>query len=284
MELVMRSSFAILLVVCVVLLGADPAAAQTQTCDALRGPARETAQAVLSSQHPYDCCDDTLAKCLKKKPVCKLVTRLADDVCRRAQAGKTRAEIERELERRAASSMGTKYAIDLKGAVPAGDPGAKVTMVAYACARCPYCARLVPALYDSVTNGRLKGKARLYLKPFPIRSHQHSTVGAMAWMAAEKLGRLWEMILYLYSKFDQFDPAKLPDYAASKGMDRERFRALLEDPGLRAKLTEAKKEGIRNKVEATPAFYIEGRRYQASLDQATLEDFVEERFEQVSGH
>jgi protein-disulfide isomerase len=283
MEVVMRSSFAIIVIVCAALLPARPATAQTKTCDALRGPAREIAQSVLSSQHPYDCCDDTLAKCLKKKPVCKLVTRLADDVCRRAGAGNTRTEIERELERRAASSMGNRYAIDLTGAVPAGDPGAKVTMVAYTCARCPYCARLVPAIHESVTNGRLKGKARLYLKPFPIRSHQHSTVGAMAWMAAEKLGRLWEMVLHMYATFDRFDPAKLPDCAASKGMDRERFRALLEDPGLRAKLAESKKEGIRNKVDATPAFYIEGRRYQATLDQATIEDFVEERFEQASG-
>jgi protein-disulfide isomerase len=281
MEVVMTRSFALLLAVCAVLLRTAPAAAQTKTCDALRGPARDIAQAVLSSQHPYDCCDETLAKCLKKKPVCKLVTRLADDVCRRAGAGSTRAEIERELERRAASALGTQYAIDLKGAVPAGDPTAKVSLVVYACARCPYCARLVPALYESVTNGHLKGKARLYLKPFPIRTHQHSTVGAMAWMAADKLGHLWDMVLYMYSKFDQFDPAKLPDYAAEKGLDRERFRALLEDSGLRARLAESKKEGIRNKVEATPAFYIEGRRYQSQLDQATVEDFVEERFEQT---
>ena len=81
-------------------------AAQTKTCDALRGAQREVAQAVLSSQHPYDCCDATIATCLRKKPVCKLVERLADDICRRAAAGKSRPEIERELERRAASTIG----------------------------------------------------------------------------------------------------------------------------------------------------------------------------------
>jgi protein-disulfide isomerase len=257
-------------------------AAQTKTCDALRSAQREVAQAVLSSQHPYDCCDDTIAACLRKKPVCKLVERLADDVCRRAAAGKSRAEIERELERRAASTMGSKHSIDLGGAAVAGDPGAKATIVVYACARCPFCARLVPALHQSVTSGRLQGKAKLYLRPFPIRNHANSTVAAMALMAANQLGRFWDMVLYLYSNFDRFDPAKLPDWAASVGLDREKFRALLDDPALREKLAGSKKEGVRNKVEVTPTIFIDGRRYQASLDRETIEDFVEERLEQAA--
>jgi protein-disulfide isomerase len=155
-------------------------------------------------------------------------------------------------------------------------------MVAVACARCPYCARLVPALHESVTSGRLKGKAKLYLKPFPIRSHSHSTVAAMAWMAAQKLGRFWDLVLHMYSNFDRFDPAKLPDCAASIGLDRERFRALLDDSALRDKLAESKKEGVRNKVDLTPSIFIDGRRYLASLDRATIEDFVEERLEQAA--
>jgi protein-disulfide isomerase len=275
-----RSRFVISLLVLVALaLLPGRVAAQTKTCDALRGAQRELAQAVLSSQHPYDCCDDTIAACLRKKPVCRLVERLADDVCRRAAAGKSRPEIERELERRAASTTGSQRPIELGSAVAAGEPGAKATIVVYACARCPFCARLVPALYQSVTSGRLKGKAKLYLRPFPIRSHPHSTVAAMAYMAAQKLGRFWDLVLYMDSNFDHFDPAKLPDYAASTGLDRERFRALLDDPGLRDKLAESKKEGVRNKVDVTPTVFIDGRRYQASLDRETIEDFVEERLE-----
>ncbi len=267
-----------------IMLIAGHAAAQTKTCDALRGAQRDIAQAVLASQHPYDCCDDTIAACLRKKPVCRLAERLADDVCRRASAGKSRSEIERELERRAASAMGSKRTIELGGAVPAGDPAAKVSIVVYACARCPYCARLVPTLYESVTAGRLKGKAKLYLKPFPIRSHQHSTVAAMGWMAAQKLGRFWELVLQMYTHFDRFDPAKLPDEAASKGIDRERFRVLLDDAALRDKLAESKKEGVRNKVDVTPSVFIDGRRYVATLDQPSIEDFVEERGDPATKH
>jgi hypothetical protein len=177
----MRNYFAAsVLLVTALMLVTPQVRAQSKACDALAGAQREVAQAVLSSQHPYDCCDDTIAKCLQKRPVCRLVERLADAICRQAAAGKSRADIERELERRAASTMGSKHAIDLGNAVVAGDPQAKVTIVAYTCARCPYCARLIPSLHQSVTTGRLKGKAKLYVKPFPIRSHQHSTLGAMA--------------------------------------------------------------------------------------------------------
>ena len=41
----------------------------------------------------------------------------------------------------------------------------------------------------------------------------------------------------------------------------------------------SKKEGVRNKVDVTPTVFIDGRRYLASLDRETIEDFVEERLE-----
>ena len=256
-----------------------PAAAQTKTCDGLKGAEREVAMAVLKSQRPYDCCSRTIHECLQKKPVCSLVTRLANDICRRAGAGESRAEIERELLRRAASRSSPKAGIDLSHAVVAGDPNAPVEIVLYVCARCPYCARLTPALYRSVTAGHLKGKARLYLRPFPIRSHEGSTVAAMAWLAAQRLGKFWEMVLHMYENFDRFDPSKLPDCAAHNGMDRAAFSKLLQDPGLRKQLVESKKEGIRNHVSATPTIFVERRKYQADLDIVAVEDFVMEVLE-----
>ncbi len=257
----------------------NPALAQTKTCDALSGPKRDVALAVLKSQRPYECCSSTIYECLKKRPVCSLVTRLANDVCRRAGAGESRSEIERELLRRAASRSSPREKIDLSHAVVAGDPNAPVEIVLYVCARCPYCAKLTPAIYRSVTAGNLKGKAKLYLRAFPIRSHEGSTVGGMAWLAAQRLGKFWEMVLHMYENFDRFDPDKLPDCAAHQGMNREAFSKLLKDPGLRKQLVESKKEGIRNHVTATPTIFVERRKYQADLDLVAVEDFVMEVFE-----
>ena len=38
-----------------------------------------------------------------------------------------------------------------------------MTVVVYACTRCPFCKVVVPALYAAVTDGPLAGKVRLYL-------------------------------------------------------------------------------------------------------------------------
>ena len=261
------------------------ARAQTPECDKLSGGKRQVALDVLKSQHPYDCCDGTIWDCLHQSPVCRLAKRLANDVCRRAGKGESRQAIERELQRRATSMMpgGKTYPIDISGSAAAGSPSAPVTVVGYMCARCPYCSRLTPALYQSVTSGKLKGKVKFYLRIFPIRSHQYSTEGALALQAANELGHFWPFVLHVYSVFDHFDPAKLPDCAASKGMERQRFIDTMNAASTRAKVVASKKEGVRNNVNATPTLYINGRKYTSDLNITAVEDVLEEEWERVTG-
>jgi protein-disulfide isomerase len=272
----MRSLTPILALVLALGLLARSAHAQVPACDGLKGPQREVAHQVLASAHPHDGCDGTLAECLRRSPVSPLVVRLAADVCRRAGAGQSRADIERELARRAASAVSPRVDIDVSGAAVAGDKDAPVEVVVYLCARCPYCARLLPQLYASVTHGPLQGKARLIVRPFPIRSHPHSTEGGLAMIAAARLGKSWEFLLHLYAHFDQFDAARLPDCAAAVGLDPERFRREMADPAVKARLVAAKREGIRNHVEATPTVFVARRKYHAELSIAAIEDYVAE--------
>ena len=259
--------------------------AQTRTCDGLTAPQRQAARAILDSQHPYDCCDGTISECLKQRPVCKLAKRLADDVCRRVAAGQDRASIERALAKRATSMMRTAAPtpIDISNAPAAGVPEAKVTVVAYLCGRCPFCARLTPELHKLVTEGPLKGKAKLHVREFPIRSHEYSTEAAMAMMAAASMGKFWPYVLQLYAGFDTFTPASLVEWAVAKGMDREQFTRLLNDRTLRSRLVASKKEGIRNKVSATPTIFLNGYKYEGDLSVTALQDVIEEEFDRVSG-
>ena len=260
-------------------------AAATPACDGLAGTQRTLAQAILKSQHAYACCDSTLDKCLKQRPVCRVVERLANDICRRVAAGEDRATIERALARRATSMMPSakRYDIDLSGMPVAGDPASRVTAVLYICPRCPYCAKLAPELYRQVSEGSLKGKVKLYVRPFPLRSHPQSTEASMAWMAAIKLGKFWPYLLHLYKNFDKFDPSKLPDCAAHQGMNREAFLKLVKDSALRSALVKSKKEGVRNGVDATPTVYINTRKYVGDLDVQAVVDVLEEEHDRVTG-
>ncbi len=268
-----------LLVILLVGLVSGAAFGQTPTCDKLTQAHQKVATAVLRSAHPHDCCDGTILECLGKKPVCALAVRLANDVCRRAALGQSQAEIERELARRAASTMSKVVAIDVGSAAVAGDPKAPVEIVAYLCGRCPYCAKLTPELYKSVTSGKLKGKAKLIVQSFPVRSHKHSTLLGKAMVASLRMGKFWPMLLHLYAHFDHFDPDRLLDCAASAGLDRERFQQLLDDPEVESMLVAFKKEGVRNQVDATPTLFVNRRKYQADLSLVAIEDFVEEQVE-----
>lgn len=261
------------------------ARAQTATCDALQGDKRQVAQSVMASQHPYACCDGTIAECVAKRPRCVLARRLADDVCRRAGAGQDKAAIERALTKRAESMSrsGAPVPIDLSGSPYAGEADAKVVVTAYLCTRCPFCSKLVPSLHRLVNDGALKGKAKLHIKLFPIRTHQYSTEGGTAVLAAGKLGKLWPYLLGVYSHFDSFDVNKLPDYAVEVGLDRQAFIDATNDSSIRTQLIESKKEGIRNKVEATPTVFLNGYKFSGDLNTTVLQDVIEEEHDRMSG-
>jgi protein-disulfide isomerase len=262
-----------------------PARAQTAECDKLSGEQRKAAQEILASQHPYDCCDDTIAACLKQKPVCALAVRLANNICRRVAKKQPKQQIVRALSRRARTMLqsGSKAKIDLAGLPVAGDPQAPVTLVEYACARCPYCSKITPEIYDAVVSGRLKGKVKLYFKTFPIRSHEFSKETGLGFMAAVKLGRFWPFLLHSYKHFDNFCMLKQSDWAISAGMDKKAFEETVADPVTRELLVNSKKEGIVNKVDATPTFFINGKKYLAEINAEELIDVLEEEYERSNG-
>jgi protein-disulfide isomerase len=260
------------------LAAAAPCTAQTPVCDVLGGGARDLARRVLASEHPYECCDDTIARCLEAVPPAPLAIRLADDVCRRAAAGQDETRIRRALSRRARSMVGggEPARVTIDEAAAAGPPGAPVTVAVYACARCPYCSRLVPELYREVTVGDLAGSARLVFRTFPIRGHEGSTEAGLAFVAAAAMSRFWEFALYAYARFDEFAPAAQTQWAAAIGLDPGAFADRQADPATREALVESKKEGLANGVEETPTVFINGRRWVGDLDAGVLADAIAE--------
>lgn len=267
------------------LLLVGSAGAQTPTCDELTGSQKKSAKEILNSQRLYSCCSDTLTACLAKKPTCSLAFRLAENICRRIASGQRPEQVVEVLSRRAQSMLpnADKAKINLKSLPAAGDPNAPVVLVEYACPRCPYCARSTPVIYDAVVNGPLKGKVKLYFKTFPLNNHKHSKESGLAFIAAAKLGHFWDYVLYFFKRFDQFWVAIQPDWAKAVGMDRKAFGSAMADPTTRDSLIASKKEGIINKVDATPTFFINGRKYLGDLQKDEFIDVLQEEYERVKG-
>lgn len=269
----------------VVALVAHSASAQTPTCKQLEGKARVRATDLITSEFVYDCCDDTIARCLKRKRVCRLAYRLSENICRRAKAGQSADQIRRALTRRASSMMATgkKATFELLHAPMAGDSKAPVVVVEYACARCPFCGTISPPLHDAVVTGPLKDKARVYFRPFPIRNHQHSKDANLCLMAAIRLGRFWPFMKLLFEHFDDFSVDNAKKWARQSGMDPKQFIAMTQHKVTRELLIASKKEGLRNKITATPTFFINGRKYEGEHRLAELIDVFEEEYERVTG-
>ncbi len=262
----------------ILLLAAGAARAQVPECEKLSGEKKQLAESLLASSHPYDCCDKTLAECLQDRPVCALAWRLAQNICRRVAAGEQSEAIRRGLSRRENFFVGEEkpFQIDMAGLPAAGAEKAPIELVEYACARCPFCSKITPELYRAVSEGQLKGKVRLYFKTFPIRSHPHSKESGMGFLAAAEMGKFWEFLLLAYQRFDVFCPDRQVQWAEELGLDAEVFRRLLGDERLTAVLVENVKEGLRNKVDATPTFFFNGRRFSGDLTAAEIIDVSEE--------
>jgi len=277
----MRPNLSLLTAIMLTLVTTHAAAAP---CDRLSDGKRGLAEKLFRNTYPYDCCDESLDRCLKQKVVCKLAKRLRDDICRRVLRGDDEKKIKAALDRRARSMLLTpkRAGIDLSGATPVGDPKGKVVVVAYACARCPFCSKVIPELHRIVTASGLRGKAVLYFKPFPISGHAGSVEGGLAFLAAQKLGRFWPFLLKLYAEYDSFSVSKLDEWAAAAGMDRSAFAKELSSAENRKRLVESKKEGLRNGVDATPTLFINGRRYQGDMDRESLLDVLDEEADRVA--
>jgi glutaredoxin len=269
----------------IVLTWGIPAGAQTPACDALDASRRRAAEAILASEYLWECCDDTISRCLEAEPRSRLATLIADDVCRRVAAGQDADRIRRGLSRRARSMVGGggRAEIHIDDALAVGPKDAPVTVVVYACARCPYCSRLVPELHTAVTGGELAGTARLAFRIFPIRGHEGSTEAGLGFAAAADMGAFWPFLLHAYSNFDAFTPGLQPQWAAAVGLDPAEFSAHVRDPEIRESVVASKKEGLVNGVTETPTLFLNGRHWVGDLEYEELVSASVEEAARVKG-
>jgi protein-disulfide isomerase len=240
---------------------------------------------IMQEQFLYDCCDDTVLACLAEPSPCELAIRLAAEICRRVGQGQDDEAIEQALKLRSRSMIpgGPRAEIDLTDVPGIGDPAAPVVLVEYACVRCPFCSRITPDLVEAITEGPLAGKVRFHFKLFPIKGHEGSTESGLAAVAALRQERFWDFLAVTYDRFDQFSVDALPTWATEAGLDMAAYDTAMADPATRDQLVQSKREGMANGVDATPTFFISGRRYQAALELAQMIDVLEEEYERLSG-
>jgi protein-disulfide isomerase len=155
-----------------------------------------------------------------------------------------------------------------------GAANAPVTLVEYGDFECPYCgaAHVIIKKVQDIMRDRL----RFVFRHFPLTQiHPHAQPAAEAAEAAGAQGRFWEMHDVLYENQPKLDAVHLVAYAKELGLDTVTFVRELEEGVYRERVREDFMSGVRSGVNGTPAFFINGVRYDGSWDLLPLVDALE---------
>ncbi len=154
-----------------------------------------------------------------------------------------------------------------------GPADAAVTVLEYGDYECPFCrgaARDVHRMLDLYP-----GSIRFAFRNFPIpQLHPHAEQAAEAAEAAAAQGRFWEMYDLLLRPSSRLDLDSLLGYARDLGLDIDRFRKEVTGRAYAAKIEGDVREGISNGVNATPKFYVGGKRIDGKVPLEGLEDAI----------
>jgi protein-disulfide isomerase len=163
-----------------------------------------------------------------------------------------------------------------------GPADAPVTILEYGDYECPYCRgafRDVHRLVDQHPT-----LIRFVFRNFPISQlHPHAEQAAEAAEAAAAQGKFWEMYELLLQPYSHLDTDSLVTYAEVVGLDIARFRRDLTDHAYAVRIQADVQDGIKNGVNQTPKFYVNGERVDGKVPLENLAELVQRAISAAQG-
>jgi protein-disulfide isomerase len=168
----------------------------------------------------------------------------------------------------ASSTVAVQDTLKKELAQTKGDPTAKVKIVEYADFQCPACAASKP-IVDQVLK-TYGDKVYFEYHHFPLAIHKWARDAAAAGEAAAQQGKFWEMYDVLYAKQTEWaEKGNAPDlfkqYAKDLGLDTQKFADAVASSAVKDKVQNSLNEGNKLSVQATPTFFVNGKRYEGGM-------------------
>lgn len=154
-----------------------------------------------------------------------------------------------------------------------GNPAAGVTVIEYSDYQCPYCAKLHAELRELADRHELLWIYRHYTGN---AGHPQAQGAAEAAECAGEQNRFWEYSDSLFSNQPRLGDPLYAKIAASLDLDAKRFQACLSSGKYRPALLREADESARLALQATPTWFVNGRRVTGAVDAARLEQIVAE--------
>jgi protein-disulfide isomerase len=159
-----------------------------------------------------------------------------------------------------------------------GSEKAPVTIVEYASVTCGACAAFHTQTYPTLKSKYIDtGKVRLIMREFPTAPAPVAIGGFMlARCANEKYFPLLEAIFEQQRSWAQDPYNGFLRIARQAGFTQESFDACLKDSKVAEQIQQVAERGnVEFKVESTPTFFINGKKYVGVLSVAELEKILE---------
>ncbi len=145
------------------------------------------------------------------------------------------------------------------------------TLVEYGDFECPYCGNAYPEIKE--LRRRMGDGMSFEFRHFPIEEkHPHALEAAEAAEAARAQGRFDDMHDLLFENQRALEHDDLVGYAKQLGLDVERFEQELREHVHADKIRADRARGEAEGVSGTPAFFVDGERYDGFYDADTLAD------------
>jgi protein-disulfide isomerase len=203
-----------------------------------------------------------VAQCVLERRACAACLPAAQAIAKAVREGMSGGQVEDLYKQRFDAS--TSKAIPLAGSPWRGPEDAHVVVVEFADFECPFCQKIAPEL-EAIWEKR-RDKVRFVYKYMPLPMHPHGEISARAAIAAQMQGKFWEMEKLLFANGQHLEQPDLEKYAASVGLDVERFRTDMQSPETKARIDADRKLGDDLHVKGTPTIFIDGREYDSKVD------------------
>jgi protein-disulfide isomerase len=158
-----------------------------------------------------------------------------------------------------------------------GAENAPVTIVEYASVTCPHCASFHRDTYPTLKSKYIDaGKVRLIFREFPTQPAQVAIAGFMlARCSGDKYFPMLEAIFEQQQSWAQDPYNGFLRIARQAGFSQESFETCLKDGKLAEEIQGVAVRGNQEfKVESTPTFFINGKKYVGVLSVAELEKIL----------
>lgn len=159
-----------------------------------------------------------------------------------------------------------------------GNNTSGITLIEYSDFQCPACSAYYSILKQ--LNQEFTDKILFAYRHFPLKQHANAQLAARAAEAASRQNKFWEMHDLLFEHQGEWSDQKnakekFIEYAQSLNLDMERFKNDLTSKEIKQKVANDYNSGVRLGVNATPTFFLNGKKLQNIRSYEEFKNFIQ---------